>query len=60
MKIAEEMLTLNDGRTLVLRSAEEKDAVTMLDYIKQTAAIAACCRKRGAKFGQFLFTADSL
>lgn len=37
MKIAEEMLTLNDGRTLVLRSAEEKDAVTMLDYIKQTA-----------------------
>ena len=37
MKIAEEMLTLNDGRTLVLRSAEEKDAVTMLGYIKQTA-----------------------
>ena len=23
-------------------------------------ALAACCRKRGANFGQFLFTADSL
>ncbi len=37
MKIAEEKLTLNDGRTLTLRSAEEKDAVTMLDYIRKTA-----------------------
>ncbi|WP_022753610.1 phosphoglycerate transporter [Butyrivibrio fibrisolvens] len=26
----------------------------------ECAALAACCRKRGAKFGQFLFTADSL
>ena len=36
MKIAEETITLNDGRTLILRSAEEKDAVTMLDYIRKT------------------------
>ncbi len=26
----------------------------------ECAALAACCKKRGAKFGQFLFTADSL
>jgi len=26
----------------------------------ECAALAACCRKRGATFGQFLFTADSL
>lgn len=26
----------------------------------ECAALAACCRKRGAKYGQFLFTADSL
>lgn len=26
----------------------------------ECAALAACCRKRGAQFGQFLFTADSL
>ncbi|MCR5846088.1 MAG: nucleoside phosphorylase [bacterium] len=26
----------------------------------ECAALAACCRKRGAMFGQFLFTADSL
>ncbi|MBE5889605.1 MAG: phosphoglycerate transporter [Lachnospiraceae bacterium] len=26
----------------------------------ECAALAACCRKRGANFGQFLFTADSL
>ena len=26
----------------------------------ECAALAACCRKRGALFGQFLFTADSL
>ena len=26
----------------------------------ECAALAACARKRGAKFGQFLFTADSL
>ena len=26
----------------------------------ECAALAACCRKHGAKFGQFLFTADSL
>ena len=30
MKIAEEMLTLNDGRTLVLRSAEEKDGISRM------------------------------
>lgn len=32
------------------------------DKHKATVAedLAACCRKRGAKFGQFLFTADSL
>ena len=37
MKIAEEMITLKDGRTLTLRSAQEKDAVTMIDYIRKTA-----------------------
>ena len=26
----------------------------------ECAALAACCRKRGAEYGQFLFTADSL
>lgn len=26
----------------------------------ECAALAACCRKRGARFGQFLFTADTL
>ena len=26
----------------------------------ECAALAACARKRGARFGQFLFTADSL
>ena len=26
----------------------------------ECSALAACCKKRGAKFGQFLFTADSL
>ena len=26
----------------------------------ECAALASCSRKRGAKFGQFLFTADSL
>ena len=26
----------------------------------ECSALASCCRKRGAKFGQFLFTADSL
>ena len=26
----------------------------------ECSALAACCRKRGAQFGQFLFTADSL
>ena len=37
MRVAKETIILNDGRTLILRSAEEKDAVTMLEYIKQTA-----------------------
>lgn len=37
MKIAEETITLNDGRSLILRSAQEKDAAVMLDYIRKTA-----------------------
>lgn len=37
MRIAEEKITLKGGRALTLRSAEEKDANTMLDYIKRTA-----------------------
>lgn len=37
MRIPEEMITLRDGRSLQLRSAEEKDAKAMLDYIRQTA-----------------------
>lgn len=37
MRIAEEKITLKDGRCLLLRSAEEKDAAAMLDYIRQTA-----------------------
>ncbi len=37
MKIEEEIITLKDGRELILRSAEEKDAKAMLDYIVKTA-----------------------
>ena len=37
MRIAEERITLKDGRELTLRSAEEKDAQTMLDYMIKTA-----------------------
>ncbi|WP_051538228.1 GNAT family N-acetyltransferase [Butyrivibrio proteoclasticus] len=37
MRIKEETITLKDGRELTLRSAEEKDAQTMLDYIVKTA-----------------------
>ena len=37
------------------RVAEGCDVVEM-----ECAALAACCRKRGAAFGQFLFTGDSL
>ena len=37
MKIDEEQITLKDGRCLLLRSAEEKDAEAMLEYIKKTA-----------------------
>nr|WP_297766328.1 GNAT family N-acetyltransferase [uncultured Butyrivibrio sp.] len=37
MRIEEEKITLKDGRNLTLRSAEEKDAQTMLDYIIKTA-----------------------
>jgi len=37
MRIEEERITLKDGRNLTVRSAEEKDAQTMLDYIVKTA-----------------------
>ena len=37
MRIREETITLKDGRTLTLRSAEEKDAQTMIDYMITTA-----------------------
>ncbi|MBO4457377.1 MAG: GNAT family N-acetyltransferase [Butyrivibrio sp.] len=37
MRIEEEKITLKDGRILSLRSAEEKDAQTMLDYLIKTA-----------------------
>ncbi|MCR5105245.1 MAG: GNAT family N-acetyltransferase [Eubacterium sp.] len=37
MRIEEEIITLKDGRNLILRSAEDKDAPTMLDYIMKTA-----------------------
>ena len=37
MRIEEERITLKDGRNLTLRSAEERDAQTMLDYIVKTA-----------------------
>ncbi len=37
MKIREERITLKDGRRLLLRSAEEKDAETMLEYVRKTA-----------------------
>ncbi|WP_196228803.1 hypothetical protein [Butyrivibrio fibrisolvens] len=40
-------MNFNDGRTLVLRSVEEKDAVTMLDYIKQTAEERLFCGGNG-------------
>ena len=37
MRIEEETIIIKDGRSLTLRSAEEKDAETMLDYIRKTA-----------------------
>ncbi len=37
MKIKEEIITLKDGRKLTLRSAEEKDSQTMIDYMVKTA-----------------------
>ena len=37
MRIEEETITLKDGRKLTLRSAEEKDSQTMIDYMVRTA-----------------------
>lgn len=37
MRIQEETIIIKDGRSLTLRSAEEKDAETMLDYVRKTA-----------------------
>jgi len=37
MQIPEERIRLHDGRELTLRSAQEKDAQAMLDYIRKTA-----------------------
>ncbi len=37
MKIKEEILTLKDGRTLTLRTPDEGDAQTLIDYMVQTA-----------------------
>ncbi len=37
MKYDEEKITLKDGRCLLLRSAQEKDAEAMLEYMKQAA-----------------------
>ena len=36
MRIPEEKIRLKNGKELTLRSAEEKDALTMLDYLKKT------------------------
>lgn len=36
MKIPEEKITLKDGRVLTVRSAEERDAEAMLDYVRKT------------------------
>ncbi|MBR4528651.1 MAG: GNAT family N-acetyltransferase [Lachnospiraceae bacterium] len=36
MKIAEEQFTLQDGRTVTIRSAEERDAEAMLAYVRKT------------------------
>ena len=35
MRIEEETIIIKDGRSLTLRSAAEKDAETMLDYIRK-------------------------
>ena len=45
-----------ETRDMVKYRLEEGCSVVEMEC----AALAACCRKRGAKFGQFLFTADSL
>ena len=37
MRAQEEKITIKDGRSLTIRSAEEKDAETMLDFIRKTA-----------------------
>lgn len=37
MRIDEERITLKDGRCLLLRSAEEKDAELMMEYLMKTA-----------------------
>ena len=36
MRIAEDWITLKDGRSLIVRSAEEFDAETMLEYLYKT------------------------
>ena len=43
----------------ILEDLRGKCSVLLLSDVG-CAALAACCRKRGATFGQFLFTADSL
>ncbi len=45
-----------ETRDMVKYRLEEGCSVVEMEC----AALAACCRKRGAAFGQFLFTADSL
>ena len=45
-----------ETRDMVKYRQEEGCSVVEMEC----AALAACCRKRGAEFGQFLFTADSL
>ena len=45
-----------ETRDMVRYRLEEGCSVVEMEC----AALAACCRKRGAAFGQFLFTADSL
>ncbi|MBO4900997.1 MAG: GNAT family N-acetyltransferase [Lachnospiraceae bacterium] len=37
MILPEEKLTLKDGRTVIIRTPEEKDAQALLDYLKKTA-----------------------
>ena len=56
-KVVKELITVSHKIKVYVLHEEDEDICLVQSLI---GALAACCRKRGAKFGQFLFTADSL